>query len=1073
MITVSPGRLATAFVEIADTLADPFELTDYLRMFADRVTGLTAAAASGVLVAGPADGLGFVTCSDDVTVAEILRLQPREGPCLDALRTGRPVVNVNLGEAATRWPRFTALAAAAGFRSMHAFPLRQRDQVLGGLAVFGTTEGEHFCDADVAVVQALAEMATGGLLRRDAGRRSAEMAGELQEALDGRISIEQAKGMIAQAHGVSADEAYTLMRDCARRQGRRLTDVARRVVTAAGPGTRHRLPAAPTVPVVVDATVLSDSSRLAAVERAESALPGAAVPVDVAAHLAARVVGAGMGVVTLVRDHSIHCAGLSGAPPDLVLSRELPLTGSLCPLVVGTGHPLIVDDTAGSPYAGFEAVVRYRVRAYLGVPLRDRRGRPLGAVAAVDTDPRQWTGEDLTALLHVAEMLGPLSEGNLLTDHHVVAATVFDALGEPLVSLTDDGWVSEWNTAAAQMFGWPAAEAIGRPVEHLMLPTGEWARIRAGAGGGATTGPVGLPWRQLITARHRAGRTFPVEVLVTALPTPSGRRWAMVVLDGRERAAADRLSTRRSGFLHAVLDSLHTAVAACDAAGHIVLANRALRHAYGLPAGAPIDAPALRSRLLQPGGTSLPLSQTPLARALQGISVRDTEVVVETGDRPALTLTANAQPMHDSDGTLAGAVVALHDITAQRRADRFRLGELQVTTALADAGDVAKVGPWIAEVVAQSLQWPYAELWLHDPVTDTLRAAGRWLAASVRVEHPLNDAPVVKGRGLTGTVWATAQPLWVPDLSDTANSDIVPPALAAACAQAGLHTAVAVPLHNGTLIGVLTCIADSHEHDQDDIISGLSAVAGHIGRFVSRQHADTLTTQLDRTRDDFIVLAGHEVRTPLTSIGSCIQLLLTDEELDPDVRQMLQVVDRNTASLTGIVDALLDLASIESGHTTMHLRRTDIAALVRDSIDAVAPAARANHVALTVDLPDRLIIDADPQRLRQGVDNLLSNAVKYSPHGGITTIAVHSDGDATVLAVSDTGIGIPPEDRTRLFRTFFRATNARHTAIPGSGLGLVITRAIVEAHHGVITATHTEPGTTVTVRLPTTAMEAH
>ncbi|GAA2910236.1 hypothetical protein Acy02nite_48910 [Actinoplanes cyaneus] len=1077
MITASRDRLAAAFVEIADTLVDRFDLKVYLRMLADRVTGLTAAAASGVLVANPRGEFGFAAGSDDVTVADLMRLQQHEGPCRDAFRTGRPAVNVSMEQAATRWPRFTAQAAAAGFRTMHAFPLRQRDQVIGALTIFNTTKNERLSDADRAVIQALAELATGALLRRDAVRRSEKMAGHWQQALDSRIVIEQAKGMIAQAHEVSIDEAFTIIRDRARRHRRRLTDVAHCIVTATEPDpeseTLPRPPTAPTPDWVVDDGVLSDAPRLAAVQRVESALPGAAGSADAAAHLAARAVGAAMGVVSLVRAQGIRCAGLSGAPHELMVSRELPLTGSLCPLVASADRPLIIDDTAAhAEYAAFDAVVRYRVRAYLGVPLHDRRGRPLGAVAAIDTHARRWTDDDLSALLHLAEMLGPLPEGDLLTDHHVSAATVLDALGEPLISLDDDGRVSEWNSAAAQMFGWPADEAIGRPVQQLMLSAGQWARIHADAGD-TGAGPVGLPWRQLITARHRAGHTFPVEVLVTALPTASGRRWAMVVLDGADRADADRLSARRSGFLHAVLDSLHTAVAACDADGRIVLFNRALRQVHGLPDdGAPVDVAALEPPLFRPDGAPLPLLQTPLMRALHGSSVRDTEVIVKSGDRPALTFTANAGPIRDPDGTLAGAVVALHDITAQRRADRFRTCELQVATALNSTDDVARAGPQIAQAVAQTLQWPYAELWLHDPVAGTLRAAGWWLSPDVA--HGVGDllrTEAVNGHGITGTVWATGQPLWVPDIADTANAPPgMPPALTDACAQAGLHTAVAVPLYNGTLIGVLTCIADHREYDQADIISGLSAVAGHIGRFVSRQHTDGLTTQLDRTRDDFIALVGHEMRTPLTSIAAGIQLLLTEDDLDPDVRQLLAVADRNTTALTGIVDALLDLAALDSGHTTMHPRPTDITALVRASLDAIAPAAHANHVTLDADLPDQAIIDADPQRLRQVIDNLLSNAVKYSPDGGTTTITLHSDADTTVLSVSDTGIGIPPQDRTALFRTFFRASNARHTAIPGNGLGLVTTRAIIEAHHGHVTATHNNPGTTITIRLPTTAV---
>ena len=547
----------------------------------------------------------------------------------------------------------------------------------------------------------------------------------------------------------------------------------------------------------------------------------------------------------------------------------------------------------------------------------------------------------------------------------------------------------------------------------------------------------------------------------------------MVVLDGAERAAADLLSARRSGFLHTVLDSLDTAVAACDADGNVVLVNRALRQAHGLPDDGPVGVAAMENSLFRPDGAPLPLPETPLMQALHDRPVRGAEVVIKATDTSAHVFAVNAAPMRDPDGTLAGAVMAAHDVTMQRRADRFRACELQVAGALNGVDTVAQAGLRITEVVARTLRWPHVELWLLDPVTDTLRDVGHWTSPDVPLDHS-GDGPIVKGLGITGSAWASGRPLWIPDIAEAGDlAPAVSPNLAQACAAAGLRTAVAVPIYDGTMIGVLSCFADNREYDEAEITGGLAAIAGHIGQFVARQHTEGLTMQLDRTRDDFIALVGHELRTPLTSIGSYIQFLLADDQhLDPDMKQMLDAVDRNTASLTAIVDDLLDLAALNSGHTTMHRRPTDLTSLVRESLDAIASAAQANHVTLDVELPDSLIVDADPQRLRQVIDNLLSNAVKYSPDGGSASISVSTDADTTVLSVSDTGIGIPTEERTQLFRTFFRATNARHTTIAGTGLGLVITRAIIEAHHGVITATHNAPGTTITVRLPTTAAES-
>ncbi|MEU4557497.1 GAF and ANTAR domain-containing protein [Actinoplanes sp. NPDC023936] len=232
MITVSVQQLATIFVEIADTLVDEFNVIDYMHMLTERVAGLTEAAAVGMLLADQHGRLEFIAGSDEnVTLVELFVLQNEEGPCLEAFRTGRPVVNVDLGSAAARWPRFAPLAVASGFQAVHAFPMRLRRQVVGTLNVFGETPSSEFASGDVAILQALADAATIGLLQERAVARGEALSEQLQGALNSRVIIEQAKGAVAQAHGVSVDDAFTVIRDYGRRHNRRLTEVAHAIVT--------------------------------------------------------------------------------------------------------------------------------------------------------------------------------------------------------------------------------------------------------------------------------------------------------------------------------------------------------------------------------------------------------------------------------------------------------------------------------------------------------------------------------------------------------------------------------------------------------------------------------------------------------------------------------------------------------------------------------------------------------------------------------------------------------------------------------------------------------------------------
>jgi GAF domain-containing protein len=232
MTTISAQRLAKVFVEVADTLVDEFDLLDFLHMLTERIAGLVGASTVGLLLADQRGRLQFMAASDENTkLLELFQVQNEEGPCLDAYHTTRPVINADLRQAAARWPRFAPRATAAGFRAVHAFPLSLRGEVIGALNVFGTEVGGGFDDDDVQIIQALADVAAIGLLQERAISRGEVLTEQLQGALNSRIVIEQAKGAIAQARGISVDEAFTVIRGHARRTNQRLSDLAHTIVT--------------------------------------------------------------------------------------------------------------------------------------------------------------------------------------------------------------------------------------------------------------------------------------------------------------------------------------------------------------------------------------------------------------------------------------------------------------------------------------------------------------------------------------------------------------------------------------------------------------------------------------------------------------------------------------------------------------------------------------------------------------------------------------------------------------------------------------------------------------------------
>lgn len=231
MTKIAPERLAEVFVELADTLVDEFDLIEFLHIVTSRTSDLIEARAAGLLLADNNGRLRLMAASDERSeLLELFQVQSLEGPCQDCYRQGVPVVNADLTEAADRWPRFAPRAVAAGYRSVHAFPLRLRTEVIGALNLFSTEVGPMDPDA-VRIVQALADVATIGLMQERAIRRGDVLTEQLQSALNSRVVIEQAKGALSQIHGCSTDEAFELLRSYTRRKRLFLGDVARAVTT--------------------------------------------------------------------------------------------------------------------------------------------------------------------------------------------------------------------------------------------------------------------------------------------------------------------------------------------------------------------------------------------------------------------------------------------------------------------------------------------------------------------------------------------------------------------------------------------------------------------------------------------------------------------------------------------------------------------------------------------------------------------------------------------------------------------------------------------------------------------------
>ena len=225
-----------AFVSLASALVGEYDIADLYTTLTTVSTQLLDVSSAGLLLVNPAGELRLAGASSEHTRnLELFLLQCEQGPCLDCFRDGAPVTVADLGQEEARWPRFVPTAVEAGFRSVHALPMRLRGVRLGTLGLFGSTPG-GLNSADLELGQALADVASVALVANQATLDHLTLTTQLQTALNSRVALEQAKGQLAQLGNVSVEHAFNALRRYARDHNERLSEVARRVVTRELPG---------------------------------------------------------------------------------------------------------------------------------------------------------------------------------------------------------------------------------------------------------------------------------------------------------------------------------------------------------------------------------------------------------------------------------------------------------------------------------------------------------------------------------------------------------------------------------------------------------------------------------------------------------------------------------------------------------------------------------------------------------------------------------------------------------------------------------------------------------------------
>jgi signal transduction histidine kinase len=252
-------------------------------------------------------------------------------------------------------------------------------------------------------------------------------------------------------------------------------------------------------------------------------------------------------------------------------------------------------------------------------------------------------------------------------------------------------------------------------------------------------------------------------------------------------------------------------------------------------------------------------------------------------------------------------------------------------------------------------------------------------------------------------------------------------------------------------------------------MGGVPRARSELGRSQrDRPEPESGQPTLDEQRAQFLAAFSHELRTPLTSIVSFIELLRGEADgLSEDGQHFLAIIERNADRLLRLIDDLLMLNRLEAGALPLELSQVSIGGLAAEAVRNAAPRAAKSGVTIHLDTGEGPPAPADPRRLLQVFDNLIGNAVKFSDSGGLVRVVTRWSRSTWRIDVSDTGIGIPPEEAAKLFGPFVRGSNARIAGLPGTGLGLSIVKGLVEMHGGhVKVESALGEGTTFSVFLP-------
>ena len=649
----------------------------------------------------------------------------------------------------------------------------------------------------------------------------------------------------------------------------------------------------------------------------------------------------------------------------------------------------------------------------------------------------------------------PTSGSGSDTWHGSFNRALLDAALDCIITMDGTGRVMEFNAAAQRVFGYTREQAVGQELASLIIPKAARERHRAGLRHYLETGEGPVLGRRLeVTALREDGSEILVELAITALREDNQPIFVAYLRDITARSSGEEASRR----LGAIIASSDDAIISKDLTGRITSWNAAAERLFGYKPEEIIGKPVT---------TLIPQDRQHeepriLERISRGERIDHYETVRQRKDGTLLNISVTVSPLKDENGKVIGASKIARDITERIQNERRRTAQYAVASLLAGSWSLSEAGPRILESVAAIGNWVAGSIWLEDREQENLECATTWhqarpeLATFAKVTR---DTVLTRGAGLPGKVITSQTPQWIHNVGQDANF-----ARAAAAAAANLKGAFAFPLRTeGRVNGVLELFSPETVVPDQDFLSLVEALGSQIGLFVHRRQIELELKRQKETaesanaaKDRFLANLSHELRTPLTPILIWAGGMVDDPALPPEVGEGLQMVCRNVELEARLIDDLLDLTRITRGKLQLHMRKSNAHDLLGHAMDIVREEISSRELQLSVQFQaaDHVVL-ADAARLQQVFWNVLRNASKFTPpRGAVTVRTANPQPQSLMIEISDTGIGIEPEHLEKVFDAFEQVGPRRE----GLGLGLAISRAIVELHHGSIRAFSQGPG---------------